>query len=97
MFHIVFFIVAINFLFDCPAANAFARDTLQLRCSVSPASELKKKYCQSHFKQDISPLPVLPSPHDLFSFPASSRFCVHAAFPLVNIPTPFETSVRLNL
>jgi len=97
VFHIVFFIVAINFLFDCPAASAFTEDTLQLRCSVSSVAELKKKYCQSHLKHGGSPLPVLPSPHNLFSEPASNCLCILAAFPLVNTYSPFQTSMRLNL
>jgi hypothetical protein len=97
LFHIVFFIVALNFLIGCPTANALTGDTLQLSCSVSSAIELKKKYCQSHLKQAISPSPVLHSPHNLFSAPASNRLCLLAAFPLVNTSSPFEASVRLNL
>jgi hypothetical protein len=92
----VFFIVALNFLIGCPAANALTGDTLQLSCSVSSSVDLKRKYCQSQYGQESSLSFALNSQHDAFFLPASNRLCMHAAFPLVNNPTPFETSMRLN-
>ncbi|MCX5900826.1 MAG: hypothetical protein NTX06_08855, partial [Proteobacteria bacterium] len=84
-------------LFDCPRANAFIENKAQLSCSVYSPVELKKKYCQAHFKQDINPSPVLNSEHNLFSSSASNRLCMRAALPLVNTSAPIKTSMRLNL
>jgi len=97
IFHVVLFIAAINLLFGCPRASAFTENTLQLSCSVFSRAELKKKYCQAHFKQDISPSPVLNSAQNLFSTPASNRLCISELLPLINSPSPFQVSMRLNL
>jgi hypothetical protein len=97
VFHTLLFIVAINFLFGCPIANTFTENKAQLSCSVASQTELKKKYCQAHFKQDHSPSPVLNSAQNLFSASTSNRPCMRAALALVSSSAPFKTSMRLNL
>jgi hypothetical protein len=97
VFHIVLFVLALNFLIGCPTAHALTPDTLQLSCSVSSSVDLKKKYSQSQYGQESSPTFFLSSQHTAFFLPASNRLCMQAAFFLVNCPAPFETSMRLNL
>lgn len=97
IFHIVFFVLALNFLLGCPTANALTGDTLHLSCSVSSSADVKKKYCQADTKHENTPSFVLTAQYTLFFNPAPNRRCIRTAFPLSNIPTPFETSMRLNL
>ncbi len=97
VFHIVFFIVALNFLFGCPGAIALTGDTLHLSCSVSSHADSKKNYCQTQHKQKSGTSYALNVQYTLFSPSAPNRPCFGAPFPFVTIPTPFENSMRLNL
>jgi len=97
IFHTVLFIAAINVLLCCPSAHALVENTLQKSCCVSSHVELKKQYCQTRCKQDNYHLLILHSVHDLFSASVSIRHCIRTALPLVNITSPFQDSMRLNL
>jgi len=97
IFHIVFFIVAINFLFGCPTAYAFTENKAKLSCSACSQVELKKKYCQSHFKLDINPSAILHSSQTSFLAPASDHLLIWAAHHQGANRAPFTTSMRLNL
>jgi len=97
IFHTVLFIVAINLLFCCPRAHALVENRLLKSCCVSSHVELKKQYCRTRCEQAICHLLILHSVHNLFSAPDSIRHCIRTALPLVNTPSPFQASMRLNL
>ena len=97
VFHTVLFIVAINFLFGCPKCKCLYWEQSATKLQRGFSNGIKKKYCQAHFKQDISPSPVLNLAQTLFLAPASDHLLIRAAQHQGTDCALFTTSMRLNL
>jgi len=97
VFHIVFFIVAINFLFACPCVIALIENKAQQSCSLYSSAELKKKLCRAHLEQLINPSTIVHSGKTLFLAPAVGRLGIPAAHQQDSNFAFFITSMRLNL
>lgn len=89
IFHTVIFILAFNFLTDCPYIGTLVDTQVELNCSISSHGELKKKYCPGPIKICI----------DQLMFTLSGQFISVGTLvdALTHDPLPVRTSTKLSL